>query len=117
MNPKKKNLNIRLRKNRSRGGNFGTAICPRLSMYRSNKYIYGQLIDDAAGKTLASISSRTVAEKKMKKTDAAKAVGKTLAAEALKLGIKSAVFHRGPYKYHGRVAAFADGCREAGLKI
>lgn len=117
MNPQKKNFNIILRKHRSRGGNFGTATRPRLSMYRSNKYIYGQLINDVEGKTLASISSRVVASKKMQKTNAAKEVGKLLAVEALKLGIHSVVLHRGPYRYHGRVAAFADGCREAGLKI
>lgn len=111
-----KNLNKSLRQKRTRASLFGTADYPRLSVFRSLRYISGQLIDDSAGRTLVSASSRSVKEK-LKKTDAAHAVGKVLGAAAVKVGITRAVFHRGAYRYHGRVKAFADGCREAGLKI
>lgn len=90
---------------------------PRVSVFRSNRYIYAQLIDDAAGKTLVSVNSRDLKDKKLKKTDAAKAVGLLAGEAAKKLGIKSAVFHRGSYRYHGRVKAVAEGLREAGIKI
>jgi large subunit ribosomal protein L18 len=95
----------------------GTAERPRLSIHRSNKQIYAQLIDDITGVTLASASSvakdATIA--KGKKVDVAKEVGKTIAAKAVQSGIKVVVFDRGGYLYHGRVKALADGAREGGL--
>ncbi len=92
----------------------GTAETPRLAVFRSNKYMYAQLIDDAAQKTLASASS---AEMKGKKADAAKAVGKAIAEKAMALKVKAVVFDRGGFGFRGRVKALADGAREAGLKF
>lgn len=116
---KRKYLNKQLRKARNRAKILGTAARPRLSIFRSNRYIAAQLIDDALGRTLAAASSRTLREGKGKasKTDAAKRVGAMIADAAKKLGIAAAVFNKGPYKYHGRVKAVADGAREGGLKI
>lgn len=117
----RKNLNKKLRKARSRRGISGTTSVPRVSVSRSNRYTYVQLIDDVKGVTLASLSSRKLnppaGGQKLKKTEAAKAIGLKLGEEAKKLGIKSAVFHRASYRYHGRVKAVADGLREAGIKI
>jgi large subunit ribosomal protein L18 len=94
----------------------GTSGSPRLSVYKSNKAIYAQLINDVDGKTLASASSNS-ADLNGSKIDVAGAVGK-LVAEAAKLkGIDKVVFDRGGYIYHGRVKALADGAREAGLKF
>ncbi|MDB4671458.1 50S ribosomal protein L18 [Pirellulaceae bacterium] len=92
---------------------------PRLSIFRSNKNIYCQIIDDGAGKTLASASTR---EKAIQveyggNCDAAKAVGKAIAERASSAGIKKVKFDRGPYKYHGRIAGFADAAREGGLEF
>ena len=94
---------------------------PRLSVFRSSEHIYAQIIDDAAGKTLASAST---IEKDMRgalKTgankDAAKAVGKLVAERAIKAGVKEVVFDRGAYIYHGRVKALADAAREGGLSF
>ncbi len=99
---------------------FGTAERPRLTVFRSNKQIYVQFIDDIDGKTLVSVSSleKEIAESKSSnKTDQAKLVGK-LAAEKLKAaGITEAVFDRNGYLYHGRVKALADAFREGGLKL
>ncbi|MCG9880853.1 MAG: 50S ribosomal protein L18 [Bacteroidia bacterium] len=94
----------------------GTAQKPRLSVFRSNKYIYAQLIDDVNGKTLVSTSSRALTEK-VNKVDSSVEVGKTLAQKALASGITEVVFDRGGYLYHGRVKALADGAREGGLKF
>jgi large subunit ribosomal protein L18 len=113
----RKNLNKKLRKARSRRNISGTLSEPRLSVFRSNKYIHVQLIDDAAGHTIASVSSLTLKDKKLNKTAAAKAVGVEIAESAKKLGIKKIMFHRGPYQYAGRIKAVAEGIREAGLKI
>ena len=93
----------------------GTAERPRLAVYRSNRHIYAQLIDDVQATTLASASDRDV--KGESKTDAAKAVGELLAERAKQAGIERAVFDRGGRLYHGRVAAVADGAREKGLQI
>lgn len=112
----KKNLNRTLRKNRNRAAIFGTSEKPRLSVFRSNKYTYVQLIDDAKGHTMAAASSRETG-KKGKKADLAKSLGSLIAEKAKKLGVKSAVFNRSFYKYHGRVKAVAEAAREAGLKI
>ncbi len=96
----------------------GTAEKPRLSIFRSNKEIYAQLIDDVAGKTLLAASSR---EKSIKadgnKVETAKAVGTLLGEKAVKAGITKCAFDRNGYLYHGRVKAFADAAREAGLKF
>ncbi len=97
----------------------GTQERPRLSVFRSNKGFYAQLIDDVTGKTLASASSqdKSIAGKKMNKTDQAKEVGKIAAEKIVAAGIKEVVFDRNGYLYHGRVKAFADAAREGGLKI
>ena len=99
----------------------GTPNRPRLSVYRSLKQIYAQLIDDQAGKTLLAVNSldKSLSEslKGLKKTDMAKKVGAELAKKALAQGIKEVVFDRGGYKYHGRVAALAEGAREQGLEF
>lgn len=93
----------------------GSASTPRLSIFRSNKTIYGQLIDDVNGVTLASASSDAKASGN--KTDAAKVVGKEIAEKAKSHGIETVVFDRGGYLYHGRVKALAEGAREGGLKF
>lgn len=86
---------------------------PRLSIYRSSKYIYAQIIDDTVGKTLAQFGSKAV--KVGNKTESAAAVGKAVAEAAIAAGVKQVVFDRGQYRYHGRVKALADAAREAGL--
>jgi large subunit ribosomal protein L18 len=93
----------------------GTAEVPRLSVYRSNAHIFVQMIDDVTGKTMTSLSSKTI--KKGTKTEKSMQVGKALAEATLALGVKRAVFDKGGYKYHGRVAAVAAAAREAGLTI
>ncbi len=95
----------------------GTAARPRLAVFRSINQIYAQLIDDTAGKTLASASSMESGLRASKgtKTDHAKQVGKLLAERARVAGVKQAVFDRGGFRYHGRVRALADAAREAGL--
>ncbi len=97
----------------------GTAERPRLSVFRSNKQIYAQLIDDLNGVTLIASSSaaKDFEAMKAKKVDIAKEVGKSIAAKAVQSGISSVVFDRGGYLYHGRVKALAEGAREAGLKF
>lgn len=114
-----KNADRRVRHARVRKKVFGTSVKPRLCVYRSTNYIYAQLIDDVNGKTLASSSSLALAKQLegKNKTEAAKAVGLDVASKAIKLGYTEAVFDRGGYIYTGRVAALADGAREAGLKF
>lgn len=87
---------------------------PRLSVFRSNKFIYAQIINDIDGKTLVGISEKELTEKGVK-TDKAKKLGMLLAKKALKKKIKTVVFDRGSYAYHGRVKALAEGAREGGL--
>jgi large subunit ribosomal protein L18 len=94
----------------------GTATRPRLSVYRSNVHIYAQLIDDDAGRTLAAADSREVGEAEDRK-DAARKVGELIAGKASEAGIEVVVFDRGGNKYHGRIAALAEGAREGGLKL
>ncbi len=94
----------------------GTAEKPRLSVFRSNKEIYCQLINDLTGNTLVAASSREL-EKSGTKSDQAKEVGKKIAERALAENISSIVFDRGGYLYHGRVKALADGAREGGLQF
>ena len=88
---------------------------PRLSVFRSNKYIYAQVIDDLNGKTVASASSREEAVTAGANQEAAAAVGKLLAQRATEQGVKEVVFDRGPYLYHGRVKALAEAAREGGM--
>lgn len=90
---------------------------PRLSVFRSSKHIYAQLIDDVGGRTLASASDFEAVSSGAAKTEVAAGVGKLLAAKASELKIKQAVFDRGGYKYHGRVKALAEGARKGGLKF
>jgi large subunit ribosomal protein L18 len=93
---------------------FGTAERPRLSVYRSNIHIYAQVVDDLEGHTLAAADSREVTGAE-NRTDAARKVGELIARKAGEAGIKVAVFDRGGNKYHGRVAALAEGARTGGL--
>jgi len=116
-NIKEKNRKEERRRIRNKAKLFGTATKPRLSVFRSNLYTYAQLIDDASGKTLASASTRELAKKKIKKSEQAKELGVLIAEKAKKMNIKDAIFNKGPYLYHGRVKAVADGAREAGIKI
>ncbi len=109
----------RLKKHRRvRGKISGTPACPRLSVYRSTKHIYAQIIDDVNAVTLVAAST---AEKDFGMTggnkEAAKKVGAMIAERALAKGIKTIVFDRGGYQYHGRVAELAAGAREAGLEF
>jgi len=104
------------RKKRVRTRICGTKERPRLSVFRSNRYIYAQLIDDIEGKTLAAASSKEVKGVGDKKSQA-KAVGLLIAKKAKEKGIKSTVFDRGAYKYHGRVKALAEAFKEGGLKL
>jgi large subunit ribosomal protein L18 len=93
----------------------GTAERPRLVVYRSAKHIYAQLVDDAARRTMATVSSAAVATGK--KVEKSMEVGKLIAARAKDAGITRVVFDRAGYKYHGRVKAVADGAREGGLEF
>jgi large subunit ribosomal protein L18 len=111
-----KRMHREKRRKRVRRKVAGTASRPRLSVYRSNVHIYAQLIDDDAGETLAAADSRQVGESENRK-DAARKVGAFIANRASEAGIEAVVFDRGPNKYHGRVAALADGAREGGLKL
>ena len=95
----------------------GTATKPRLSVYRSNKEIYAQLIDDVAGVTLLSASSREKEIGKGTNVEVAAAVGKLVGEKALKAGIDAVTFDRGGYLYHGRIKSLAEGARAAGLKF
>ena len=94
---------------------MGTPVRPRLSVYRSNKYIYAQLIDDFEGHTLASASSRENGIDEESPTEESRVVGELIAERAQEEGIEKVVFDRGGYKYHGRVQALAEGAREGGL--
>ena len=103
---------------RVRGKISGTPECPRLNVFRSNANIYAQLIDDVNGVTLASANTLEKAfEGATGNVEAAKKVGLVLAERAKAKGIEQVVFDRGGYIYHGRVAALAEGAREAGLKF
>ena len=95
----------------------GTPERPRLSVFRSNKNIYAQLIDDIAGNTLVAVSSAKLASNSTGKTELSSAVGRELATLAQEKGISEVVFDRSGYLYHGRVKTLADSAREAGLKF
>lgn len=104
-------------KRRIRKKVFGTSDAPRLSVFRSNKQIYAQIIDDATGKTLVSASTYNNKAAKGTKIEQAALVGKEIAELAKKEGIEKAVFDRNGYLYHGRVKSLADSARESGLKL
>jgi large subunit ribosomal protein L18 len=108
------------RKRRVRAKVFGKGKRPRLSVYRSNKEIYAQVIDDEKGHTLVSFSSKKLTKKDKegkKRLEIARLVGEKLAEQALKAKIKKVVFDRGGNKYHGRVKALAEGARKGGLNF
>ena len=110
----------RIRRYRIRKRVTGTAERPRLSVFRSAKHIYAQLVDDQRGVTLAAASSReglTPAGETPRKIGLGSAVGRRLAERAKEKGIASACFDRGGYRYHGRIKALADGARSAGLEF
>ncbi|MEN6620328.1 MAG: 50S ribosomal protein L18 [Smithella sp.] len=118
----KRTLKIReKREKRVRGKIAGTQEKPRLSVFRSDRHIYAQAINDAKGTTLATAStlSKDLAEKikGKKKTEVAKEVGKLIATRLQTLGVEKVIFDRGGFLYHGRVKALADGARESGLKF
>ena len=96
---------------------FGTIERPRLSIFRSNKEIYAQVIDDLNGDTIVAASSRETGVAKGNKVEQAAAVGKILGEKAKAAGVETVIFDRGGYLYHGRVKALADGARESGLKF
>lgn len=95
----------------------GTPDCPRLNVFRSNKQIYAQIVDDTTGKTLASSSSVVLKLENGGNVEAAKKVGADIAEKCKALNIETVRFDRGGYVYHGRVQALADAAREAGLKF
>jgi len=95
----------------------GTTDLPRISVYKSNKKIYAQVIDDILGKTIVSASSNEISKDKNANIEICKEVGKKLAEKAVANGITEAVFDRSGYIYHGKIKALADGAREGGLKL
>ena len=109
-----KRTRIQRRIKRVRNKILAKKIAPRLSIFRSNRFIYAQIIDDKSGKTVASASEKEVTSK-MTKTQKATEVGKNIAKAAVAKKIKSVIFDKGAYAYHGRVKALADGAREGGL--
>lgn len=109
---RRQRIKFRIRKTVS-----GTATQPRLSVFRSNKEIYAQVIDDVSGVTLVAASSRENEVVKGTNIETANAVGKLVAERALKAGVNTISFDRGGYLYHGRVKSLAEGAREAGLKF
>ncbi len=111
-----KQLGRERRHNRIRKAVVGSAARPRLSVYKSNRYIHAQIIDDAAGKTLVSGSTRDIA-KGAKKMDGATKLGSELATRAKAVGISTVVFDRGGFRYTGRVAAVAEAARAGGLEF
>jgi len=115
--PVDKNAQRIKRHRRIRFNIAGTAEKPRLNVFRSNKAIYAQLIDDLAGHTLAAASSIELKDVSGGNVEGAKAVGTLIAKKALEKNIKTVVFDRGGYIYHGRVKALADAAREAGLEF
>ena len=106
-------------KNRIRKIVSGTETRPRLSVFRSNKEIYAQIVDDVTGKTISAASSRDkdISSAKGNKIEIAALVGKSVAEKAMKAGVEVISFDRGGYLYHGRVKSLAEGAREAGLKF
>ena len=117
-NLQKAKLDARLKRHRKvRARVSGTKDIPRLSVFRSNKDMFVQLIDDVKGETLASVSGKEIKEKNKTKLEIASLLGRLIANKASKIKIKKVIFDRGGYKYHGRVKAVADGAREGGLEF
>ncbi len=115
----KREKRIKIKK-RIRKNIFGTPEKPRMSVFRSNKHIYVQIVDDVNGKTIINASSRNkgiVEKKDIKKSEVATLVGKLIAEKAIKAGVKKVVFDRNGYIYHGRVKSLADASRKEGLKF
>ncbi len=119
MDSKQKQLNRSRRHGRIRAKVTGTAKRPRVSVFKSNKHVFVQFIDDNTGKTILSSKIVPAAKSKIKgkKTEKSAEVGKMLAEKAKAAGITEVIFDRGGYKYHGRVKALADGLRAGGLKF
>lgn len=117
INKESKNVSRVRRHARIRRKISGTADCPRLSVYRSNKHIHAQIIDDVRGVTLVSASSLQLKLANGGNIEAAKLVGEAVAKVALEAGITKVVFDRSGYVYHGRIEALADAARAAGLKF
>jgi len=113
---KQKNFKREIRARRVRSRVTGALERPRLAVFKANRHIYAQLIDDSAGKTLVEASSLKV-KSKGKKSEVAKEVGKMLAEKAIAKKIKAVKFDRGGFAYHGRVKALAEGAREGGLEF
>ena len=111
---KRKGIKYRIRKRIS-----GTSEVPRLSVFRSNKQIYAQLIDDNTGTTITSASSKdkSISNKKLNKIEQAKLVGSLIGEKAKEAGVESVKFDRGGFLYHGRIKSLADSARETGLKF
>jgi large subunit ribosomal protein L18 len=105
------------RRRRVRARIRGSAERPRLSVYRSNRGVFAQLIDDDAGRTVASVSWTEAELRKLNSMEQAKRVGQLLAERGKAAGVETCVFDRGGYRFHGRVAAIAEGAREGGLKF
>jgi len=105
------------RRRRVRAKIRGTAARPRLAVFRSNRGVFAQVIDDVDGRTLAAVSWTEDDLRKLKSADQAKRAGEVLAGRAKDAGVETVVFDRGGYRYHGRVKALADGAREAGLRF
>jgi large subunit ribosomal protein L18 len=105
------------RRHRVRAKVSGTAERPRISVFRSNRGIHAQLIDDISGRTLAAVSWTEGDLRGLKPMEQAVKAGELLAERAKAAGVESALFDRGGYRYHGKVKAFADGVREGGLKV
>jgi large subunit ribosomal protein L18 len=105
------------RRRRVRARIVGSAERPRLSVYRSNRGVFAQLIDDAAGQTLAAVNWTEPELRKLSASGQAKRAGELLADRAKSAGVETCVFDRGGYKFHGRVKALAEGAREGGLKF
>jgi len=105
------------RRRRVRARIVGSAVRPRLSVYRSNRGVFAQLVDDAAGSTLAAVNWTEPELRKLSAAAQAKRAGELLAERAKAAGVESCVFDRGGYQFHGRVKALAEGAREGGLKF
>ena len=105
------------RRRRVRAKVHGTADCPRVSVFRSNRGLFAQLIDDDAGRTVAAVAWTEAELRSLKPMEQAKRAGELLAERAKAAGIDAAVFDRGGYQYHGRVKALAEGAREGGLNF
>jgi large subunit ribosomal protein L18 len=105
------------RRRRVRARVHGSAERPRLSVYRSNRGVFAQLIDDESGRTVAAVNWTESDLRKLPRMEQAKRAGEMLAKRAVDAGVKACVFDRGGYRYHGRVRALAEGAREGGLKF